>query len=57
MIISPTGVLRGLDGVRANFTQLLADLPNASWDLKTQIYKGDVLFPGMGGGRRVHPDG
>jgi len=26
------------------FTQLLADLPDAAWDLKTQIYEGDVLF-------------
>jgi ketosteroid isomerase-like protein len=44
LVISPTGVLRGLDGVRTAFTQLLADLPNASWDLPTQIYEGDVLF-------------
>jgi ketosteroid isomerase-like protein len=44
VFISPTGVLRGPDGIRAAFTQLLADLPNASWDLKTQIYEGDVLF-------------
>ena len=44
VVILPTGVLRGLDGVRAAFTQLLADLPKASWDLKTQIYEGDVLF-------------
>ena len=44
VVISPSGVLRGPDGVRAAFTQLLADVPNASWDLKTQIYEGDVLF-------------
>jgi hypothetical protein len=37
-------VLRGPDGIRAAFTQLLADVPNANWDLKTQIYDGDVLF-------------
>jgi SnoaL-like protein len=36
--------MRGKDGVRAAFTQLLSDVPNASWDLKTQIYDGDVLF-------------
>ena len=42
--ISPSGVLRGLEGIRAAFTQLLADVPNAAWDLKTQIYDGDVLF-------------
>ena len=44
VFISPSGVLRGKDGIRSAFTQLLADLPNADWDLKTQIYEGDVLF-------------
>jgi len=44
VFISPTGVLRGPDGIRAAFTRLLADVPNANWDLKTQIYDGDVLF-------------
>ena len=28
----------------AGFTQLLSDLPNASWALKTQIFDGDLLF-------------
>ena len=42
--ISPSGVLRGKDGIRAAFTKLLADVPNAAWDLKTQIYEADVLF-------------
>ncbi|HUY52360.1 MAG TPA: nuclear transport factor 2 family protein [Streptosporangiaceae bacterium] len=44
VFISPAGVLRGKDGIRGAFTQLLADVPNASWDLKTQLYEGDVLF-------------
>jgi ketosteroid isomerase-like protein len=44
VFISPSGVLRGQEGIRAAFTQLLADVPNAAWDLKTQIYEGDVLF-------------
>jgi ketosteroid isomerase-like protein len=44
VVISPSGVQRGKDGVRSAFTQLLSDLPNAAWDLKTQIYEGDVLF-------------
>ena len=44
VFISPAGVLRGKDGIRAAFTQLLADVPNADWTLKTQIYEGDVLF-------------
>ena len=44
VFISPAGVLRGKDGVRAAFTRLLADVPDAQWDLKTQLYEGDVLF-------------
>jgi ketosteroid isomerase-like protein len=44
VFITPAGVRRGKDGVRAGFTQLLADVPGATWDLKTQIYEGDVLF-------------
>ncbi len=42
--ITPMGVKTGKDGVREGFTQLLADVPNASWELKTQIYDSDVLF-------------
>ncbi len=42
--ITPAGVRRGKEGVRAGFVQLLADVPNAAWDLKTQIYVDDVLF-------------
>ncbi|HTT51277.1 MAG TPA: nuclear transport factor 2 family protein [Streptosporangiaceae bacterium] len=44
VVITPAGVQRGKDGIRAVFIQLLADVPDASWDLKTQIYEGDVLF-------------
>jgi hypothetical protein len=44
VVITPAGVRRGKDGIRAAFTQLLADVPNAAWDLKTQIYEDDVLF-------------
>jgi uncharacterized protein (TIGR02246 family) len=44
VFITPAGVLTGKDGIRAAFTQLLADVPNAAWTLKTQIYEGDVLF-------------
>ena len=44
VVITPAGTMRGKDGVRAAFTQLLSDVPNASWDLKTQIYEGDVLY-------------
>jgi ketosteroid isomerase-like protein len=44
VFISPSGVLLGREGIRTAFIQLLADVPNANWDLKTQIYEGDVLF-------------
>ena len=44
VFITPAGVRRGKDGIREGFTQLLADVPNAAWELKTQIYEGDVLF-------------
>ena len=44
VFISPSGVLRGKDGIRSAFTTLLADVPDAAWELKTQIYEGDVLF-------------
>ena len=44
VFISPAGVKRGKDGIREAFTQLLADVPNAAWSLKTQIYEDDVLF-------------
>jgi ketosteroid isomerase-like protein len=44
VFISPAGVQRGQEGIRAAFTQLLADVPDATWDLKTQIYEGDILF-------------
>jgi ketosteroid isomerase-like protein len=44
VIITPAGVQRGKDGVRAAFTKLLGDLPNADWEVPTQIFEGDVLF-------------
>ena len=44
VFITPAGVLRGKEGIRAAFTQLLADVPNADWALPTQIYEGDALF-------------
>ncbi len=44
VFITPAGVRRGKDGVRAGFVQLLADVPGASWDLKTQLYENDILL-------------
>ena len=44
VFITPAGVLRGKDGVRAGFVALLADVPDAKWDVPTMIFEGDVLF-------------
>jgi ketosteroid isomerase-like protein len=44
VFITPAGIKRGKDGIREAFTQLLADVPNAAWDLKTEIYEDDALF-------------
>jgi len=44
VVITPAGVKRGKDGAREAFTQLFADLPDAAWDLKSQIYADDVLM-------------
>jgi ketosteroid isomerase-like protein len=44
IIITPGGVLRGKDGVRTAFETLLGDLPNAAWEIPTQIFEEDILF-------------
>jgi hypothetical protein len=44
VLITPAGVSRGRDRIREAFAKLLDDLPNATWDLKNQIFDGDVLF-------------
>ena len=37
VFITPAGTKRGKAGIREAFTGLLADVPNAAWELKTQI--------------------
>jgi hypothetical protein len=44
VFITPAGIDRGKKGIRAAFTQMLADVPDAAWNLKTQIYEDDLLF-------------
>jgi ketosteroid isomerase-like protein len=44
VLITPAGTLRGHDSIRAAFAHLLADIPDAAWTLRTQVYEGDVLF-------------
>ena len=44
VILSPDGVKRGKAGVRETFVKLLADLPNAKWEVPTSLFEGDALF-------------
>ena len=44
VVVTPAGAMHGKDGVRAAFTRLLADLPDASWQLRSQVFGGDVLL-------------
>ncbi|MEU0333507.1 nuclear transport factor 2 family protein [Streptomyces sp. NPDC006193] len=43
VFVTPDGVLRGREGVRQGIARLLADLPDAEWNLRTQ-FAGDVLL-------------
>jgi hypothetical protein len=43
VFITPQGVLRGREGVKQGIGALLADLPDADWQLKTH-FAGEVLF-------------
>jgi len=50
------GVQRGKDGIRQAFTKLLGEVPQATWDIKTTIYEGDILlleWGAEGGGNRI----
>lgn len=44
VVLSPAGIARGKDAIRTVFATLLADLPDAKWDLQTQLFDRDVLF-------------
>jgi SnoaL-like protein len=43
VFLTPAGVLTGREGVREGIGRLLADLPDAEWEL-TPKFAGDVLF-------------
>jgi hypothetical protein len=43
VFITPGGVLWGREGVKEGIGALLADLPDADWELKPQ-FAGEVLF-------------
>jgi len=44
VFMTPAGIKHGKDGVREGFVQLLADVPDATWTLPTQLYDNDILF-------------
>ncbi len=43
ILIVQSEIFRGKDGARQVFTQLLSDVPQASWDLHT-VFCDDVLY-------------
>ena len=44
LFITPAGVRHGKAGVREGFEELLAELPNANWDVPVQHFVDDLLF-------------
>ena len=44
LFITPSGVLRGKEGVRQGFVKLHGDVPQATWELKTTVYPDDILL-------------
>ena len=44
LFITPDGVKHGKDGVREGFVKLLSDVPEADWEVPTQIFEDDVLL-------------
>jgi ketosteroid isomerase-like protein len=56
VFITPAGVQRGKGGIRQAFTKLLSEVPQATGDIKTTIYEGDILlleWGAEGGGNRI----
>jgi ketosteroid isomerase-like protein len=44
VLITPEGVSRGRDEIRQVFTSLLGEVPDAAWEIPTQVFEGDVLL-------------
>jgi ketosteroid isomerase-like protein len=44
VVLTSKGVTRGSAEIRQWFAGLLADVPQAAWDLKTTLFEGDVLY-------------
>jgi ketosteroid isomerase-like protein len=44
VVITPQGTVRGKAAIREAFTGMLGLLPDATFDMRTQIFEDDVLF-------------
>jgi hypothetical protein len=42
--MTSAGVERGKAGIRKAFTKLLSEIPQAKWNLKTQLFENDILL-------------
>src|SRR5918996_4726837 len=50
VFITREGVVRGKDGIRQAFADLLGQIPQAGWALQSTILGGQVLLAQWGGG-------
>ncbi|HEV7824040.1 MAG TPA: nuclear transport factor 2 family protein [Mycobacteriales bacterium] len=56
VLLLASGARRGHGELRQFFTDMLAELPHATWDLKTTVFEGDALYvewSAASGGKRV----
>jgi ketosteroid isomerase-like protein len=56
VLLRASGAARGHDALRQFFTGMFAELPHATWDLKTTVFEGDALYvewAAAGGGKRI----
>ncbi len=44
VFITPDGIRRGQDGVREAFVKLIGDVPQAKWELPTELFENDVML-------------
>ena len=44
VVITPQGTVRGRPAIRESYNGLRALLPDATFDMRTQIFEDDVLF-------------
>ena len=55
VFITPAGIRRGKDGIRAAFSELLADVPQATWErtVRYTVHTHSTEVPPKQIGRRV----